>query len=174
MIDADFAIPFPEQREAEKKGEARPAPVVKSAPPQSEPDPHDLAAFRAILDRVNERRPELAAFLARASILALTPGELRLGWEPGDMFGRGINDKGSQELLGTLASEHFGSATKVVFEFESARASTIKTLATIDTEIRAEKQREAVAQAKKHRGITDAVEVLGARIKDLKLGPSTS
>jgi hypothetical protein len=29
-----------------------------------------------------------------------------------------------------------------------------------------------VAQAKKHRGIADAVEILGARIKDLKLGPT--
>ena len=40
--------------------------------------------------------------------------------------------------------------------------------------IEAVQQREAVAQAKKHRGITDAVEVLGARIKDLKLGPNTN
>ena len=88
------------------------------------------------------------------------------------MFGQGANDKDSQELLGSLASDHFGAPTKVVFEFESARAATIKTVATLDTEIRVQKQREAVAQAKKHRGITDAVEVLGARIKDLKLGPS--
>jgi DNA polymerase III subunit gamma/tau len=173
-IDPDFAIPFPEQPGSDKKTESRPAPVVPSRPPQSEPKAEDLAAFRAILDRVNERRPELAAFLARASILSSTPGELHLGWEPGDMFAQGANGKDSQELLGSLASEHFGATTKVLFEFESARAATIKTVATLDAEIRVQKQREAVAQAKKHRGITDAVEVLGARIKDLKLGPSTS
>jgi DNA polymerase III subunit gamma/tau len=173
-IDPDFAIPFPEQPGSEKKTDSRPVPVAPSRPPQSEPKAEDLAAFRAILDRVNERRPELAAFLARASILASTPGELHLGWEPGDMFGHGANDRDSQELLGSLASEHFGTPTKVIFEFESARAATIKTVATLDAEIRVQKQREAVAQAKKHRGITDAVEVLGARIKDLKLGPSTS
>jgi hypothetical protein len=90
------------------------------------------------------------------------------------MFSQGANDKNSQELLTGLASEHFGVPTKVLFEFDSARASTIKTVATLDAELRQLKQREAVAQAKKHRGITDAVEVLGARIKDLKLGPSTS
>jgi len=173
-IDPDFAIPFPEQPGSERKVESKPAPLAPSRPPQSEPKAEDLASFRAILDRVNERRPELAAFLARASILASTPGELRLGWEPGDMFGHGANDKDSQELLGGLASEHFGAPTKVIFEFDSARAATIKTVATLDAEIRVQKQREAVAQAKKHRGITDAVEVLGARIKDLKLGPSTS
>ena len=169
-IDPDFAIPYPEQP-GEKKAEAR----VISAPPrplQTEPKPEDLAAFRAIVDRVNERRAELAAFVSRAAILSLAPGELRLGWEPGDMFGRGANDKDSQELLETLASEHFGAPTKVVFEYDSARAATIKTLATIDTEIRVQKQREAVAQAKQHRGVTDAVEILGARIKDLKLGPT--
>jgi len=173
-IDPDFAIPFPEQGGSERKAESRPAPVVPSRPPQTEPDPQDLAAFRAILDRVDARRPELAAFLAQASILSSTPGELRLGWQPGDMFSQRANDKDSQDLLGSLASEHFGMPTKVIFEFDSARAATIKTVATLDAEIRVQKQREAVAQAKKHRGITDAVEVLGARIKDLKLGPSTS
>ena len=171
-IDPDFAIPFPEDLEAEKKAEAKAAPAAPPRPPQTEPQPEDLAAFRAIVDRVNERRAELAAFVSRASILSLSPGELRLGWEPGDMFSHGANDKDSQELLTTLASEHFGVPTKVVFEFESARAATIKTLATIETEIRLQKQRDAVAQAKKHRGVTDAVEVLGARIKDLKLGPT--
>jgi DNA polymerase-3 subunit gamma/tau len=171
-IDPDFAIPFPEHGEAEKKTEAR---ALASAPPrapQAEPKAEEIAAFRAILDQVNERRAELAAFLARASILSSTVGEMRLGWEPGDMFGHGANDKDSQELLTTLASAHFGVPTKVVFEFESARATTIKTLATIDAEIRVNKQREAEAQAKKHRGITDAVEILGARIKNLKLGPT--
>ncbi|HEY3252822.1 MAG TPA: DNA polymerase III subunit gamma/tau, partial [Polyangiaceae bacterium] len=73
-IDPEFAIPFPEQPGSEKKSEARPAPLAPSRPPQSEPKSEDLAAFRAILDRVNARRPELAAFLARASILSSTPG----------------------------------------------------------------------------------------------------
>jgi DNA polymerase III subunit gamma/tau len=173
-IDPDFAIPFPEQGATERKAESRAAAPAPPKPPQTEPNPEDLLAFRAILDRVNARRPELAAFLARAAILSSTPGELRLGWEPGDMFGHGANDKDSQDLLGSVASEHFGAPTKVIFEFESARATTIKSVATLDTEIRLAKQREAVAQAKKHRGITDAVEVLGARIKDLKLGPSTN
>jgi hypothetical protein len=173
-IDPDFAIPFPEQPGTEKKAESRAAAPAPVRPPQSEPKAEDLAAFRAILDRVNERRPELAAFLARASILSSIPGELSLGWEPGDMFAHGANDKDSQDLLSSLASEHFGAPTKVSFEFESARAATIKTVATLDAEIRLAKQREAIAQAKKHRGVTDAVEVLGARIKDLKLGPSTN
>ncbi len=171
-IDPDFAIPFPEDRALEQRAEARPVAPAKPKPPQIEPSAQDLAAFRAILDRVNERRAELAAFLARASILSLAPGELHLGWEPGDMFGQGANDKDSQELLTALASDHFKVPTKVSFEFESARALTIKSLATVEAEQRALKQREAVAQAKKHRGITDAVEVLGARIKDLKLGPT--
>jgi hypothetical protein len=126
------------------------------------------------LDQVNERRAELAAFLAHAAILQVLPGELKLGFEPGGMFSHGMADKESQDLLADLATRHFGAPTKVTFEFESARAKAIKTLATIDTEIREQKQRDAVAQAKKHRGVTDAVEVLGARIKDLKLGPMTS
>jgi DNA polymerase III subunit gamma/tau len=172
--DPDFAIPaFVDQPELEKKPIVRAVPAAPR-PPQTEPKAEHLAAFRVILDRVNERRPELAAFLARAAILDVLPGELKLGWEPGGMFSHGADDKESQDLLAAIASEHFGAATKVSLEFESARAKTIKTLATIDAELREQKQRDAVAQAKKHRGVTDAVEVLGARIKDLKLGPMTS
>ncbi len=170
--DPDFAIPFPSRAESDRKPDPRSTPTAARAP-QTTPKAEDLAAFRVILDRVNERRAELAAFLARASILSLTVGELRLGWEPGDVIGHGVNDKDSQDLVNALASDHFGVPTKVIFELESARAGTIKTLATVDAEVRVQKNRDAVAQAKKHRGITDAVEVLGARIKDLKLGPST-
>ncbi len=172
--DPDFVIPdFVDQPEAEKKPPVRAVPAPPRAP-QEEPKAEVVAAFRAILDRVNERRPELAAFLARAAILDVLPGELKLGWEPGGMFSHGAEDKESQDLLTAVASEQFGVPTKVSFEFDSTRAKTIKTLATIDTELREQKQRDAVAQAKKHRGVTDAVEVLGARIKDLKLGPMTS
>jgi len=172
--DPDFAIPdFIDQPEVERKSVVRAVPAPPRVP-QEQPRAADLAAFRAILDRVNERRAELAAFLAHAAILDVTPGELKLGFEPGGMFSHGAGDKESLELLTALASEHFGAPTKVSFEFDSARAQAIKTLATIDTEIREQKQRDAVAQAKKHRGVTDAVEVLGARIKDLKLGPMTS
>ncbi len=170
--DPDFAIPFPSRADADRKPDPRSFSATQRAP-QVAPNAADLAAFRVILDRVNEHRAELAAFLARASILSLTVGELRLGWEPGDVIGHGVNDKESQELLNTVASDHFGVPTKVIFELESSSASTIKTLATIDAEIKVQKNRDALAQAKKHRGITDAVEVLGARIKDLKLGPST-
>jgi DNA polymerase III subunit gamma/tau len=174
MPDPDFAVPtFIDQPELETKPIVRAVPAAPH-PPQAEPKAEHLAAFRAILDRVNQRRPELAAFLARAAILDVQPGELKLGWEPGGMFSHGADDLESQDLLAAIASEHFGAATKVTLEFESARAKTIKTLATIDAELREQKQRDAVAQAKKHRGVTDAVEVLGARIKDLKLGPMTS
>jgi DNA polymerase-3 subunit gamma/tau len=172
-LDPDFAIPFPEQQ-SERRAETKNAPKAPPRAAQTEPSAQNLSAFRAILDRVNERRAELAAFLARASILSLSPGELLLGWEPGDIFGQGVSDQDSQELLTTLASEHFGAPTRVIFEFESTRAATIKTLATIDAEIRVQSQREAIAEAKKHRGIADAIEVLGARLKDLKLGQTAS
>ena len=54
-------------------------------------------------------------------------------------------------------------------ELESARVQSIKTVAALDTEARDQKTREALTQARKHHRVTDAVEVLGARVRELKL-----
>jgi hypothetical protein len=58
----------------------------------------------------------------------------------------------------------------VSFEFDSERARGRKSLAAADSQERAERTKAAYAAAQKHERITEAVEVLGARLKELKLG----
>jgi hypothetical protein len=72
--------------------------------------------------------------------------------------------------LARAAEKHFGKSTAVSFEFESARARGRKSLAAADSQERAERTRAAYAAAQKHERITEAVEVLGAKLKELKLG----
>jgi alkylhydroperoxidase/carboxymuconolactone decarboxylase family protein YurZ len=134
-----------------------------------EPPADQIDAFRKILDRVHEERPELAARLSHAAILELSASELVLGFEPGSIFGSEAMPKGSLELVNLAISAHFGQELRLKIETDSARAAGIKTLAVLDTEATERQQRELLSGARRHRGITDAEEVLGARLKDLKL-----
>jgi len=72
-------------------------------------------------------------------------------------------------LVERIASEHFGAPTTVAIERDSARAAGVATLATLDAEEAERLRRAALAKVKNHPRVTDAVEVLGARVKDLKL-----
>ena len=67
------------------------------------------------------------------------------------------------------ASAVLGRPVAVVHEQESQRASGKKTLSLLSAEERERKVREAYDNARKHPRISEAVEILGARLKDLRL-----
>jgi DNA polymerase-3 subunit gamma/tau len=122
------------------------------------------------VERVREQRPELAAVLDHAAAFVVRPGELALGWEPGAPLARQFTDKASLDAVTRAATSHFGMATRVSFELEAPRARGKRNLALIDSERRARLEREAVAQIKGHPRIAEAMEILGAKLKDVKLG----
>jgi hypothetical protein len=62
-----------------------------------------------------------------------------------------------------------GSPCRVSHERDSARAAGKKTLSHLEAEARELRTREAYDKARKHPRIAEAVEILGARLKDLKL-----
>jgi hypothetical protein len=57
----------------------------------------------------------------------------------------------------------------VTLERESDRVGPVATLATLDAEEEERQRRAALAKLRNHPRVTEAVEVLGARVKDLKL-----
>ncbi|HMJ16736.1 MAG TPA: DNA polymerase III subunit gamma/tau [Polyangiaceae bacterium] len=128
-----------------------------------------VADFRAILDKVRESRPELAAFLEHAVPLELGPREILLGWEPKSMFASQASDKESLAVLGRAAHAHYGQTPHITCEFESQRARGTQNLALLDSAAREQKTRAAIQVARQHPRIADAVEILGARLKDVKL-----
>jgi hypothetical protein len=80
------------------------------------------------------------------------------------------HDKESVAALARAAEKHFGQPCAVSFEFDSERARGRRSLAAADSQERAERTRAAYAAAQKHERITEAVEILGAKLKELKLG----
>ena len=72
-------------------------------------------------------------------------------------------------LLTRAASDHFRTSTRITFELDSARAKTAATVASLDSEARKRQANEAVSRARHHPRVADAIEILGARLKDVKL-----
>jgi DNA polymerase-3 subunit gamma/tau len=178
--EPDFAAfaEFPGPPEHGQKPAASERPVATEVvrpvhnPNAVEPPAEILNAWRSIVERVHQDRPEIAAFLEHAAPLEMQPGKLLLGYPPKSVFSDRGTDKDSIDYLSRIASEHFGTATSVQFEADSVRAVDIKTLAAMETEARERRTREALAQARQHPSVVTAVEVLGARVKDLKLAKS--
>jgi DNA polymerase III subunit gamma/tau len=156
------------------------APIPQPAPeparaqaPDAEPPPAAvLRDFRAIVDIVHESRPELAAFFEHAAPLEVSPEQIVLAWEPKSMFAARASDKEALAVLGRAAFAHFDKAPRITCEFDSERARSLPTLARLDSSARERKTREALQAARKHPRIADAVEILGAKLKDVKIAGS--
>jgi len=155
-------------REPSAPAPASPAPPE---PAPEEPASEDtlLVSWLEILERLMTSRPELAAFLEHAAPLELTQDQLVVGWEPGSVFAKQASDKESVAALTRVAGEHFGRRIQISFELESARAKEADTLAAQHARERQARLKRAIADAKRHPRVVDAIEVLGARLKDLKL-----
>jgi DNA polymerase-3 subunit gamma/tau len=123
--------------------------------------------WRAIVERLPGDLHQLRAFLDRAVPLEAKPGSVLLAFGPGEPFVSQVEREAA--LVERAASEHFGVPTKITLEKDSPRAAGIATLATLDAEEQERLRRVALAKVKNHPRVTDAVEVLGARVKDLKL-----
>jgi DNA polymerase-3 subunit gamma/tau len=142
----------------------------RAAEPAAERSPDAaMVAFVAVLERLAAARPELAAFFEHAAPLAVTPTELVVGFEPGNVLAAQAAEKGAVAALTRAACEHFGSGVHVVVELDSERAKGFDTLAAREARERRARVQQAIAEAKRHPRVVDAMEVLGARLKDLKL-----
>jgi DNA polymerase III subunit gamma/tau len=159
--------PAPSPRPAERE---RPRPSV--APPEPEAPTQNVAEldqlYTQILAILETERPDLAAMLGHAIPLRLAGESVVVGYPPDALLV--ANDKESVAALSRAAEKHFGKPVSVSFEFDSERARGRKSLAAADSQERAERTKAAYAAAQKHERITEAVEVLGAKLKELKLG----
>jgi len=163
--------PSPQARPPDRP---RPGPNPNYSAPAPEPEVPAQSAeeldqtYALILAVLEAERPDLAAMLGHAIPLRLAAESVIVGWPPDAMLV--ASDKESVAALSRAAEKHFGKSVAVSFEFESERSRGRKSLAAADSQERAERTKAAYAAAQKHERITEAVEVLGAKLKELKLG----
>jgi len=151
-------------------------PSASAPPPPSAPAESSvmaLARFRDVVEVVREERPELAAFLEHAAVLAAEPGALVLAYEPRSMFAEQVRDRPATDLVTRAATQVFGQTTSVEFKFDYAAASGMDTLSADRVRAREARVKKAIADAKNHPTVTEAMELFGARLKDLKLNENT-
>ena len=141
------------------------APVARA---QATPPADPLEAWRKVVDHIGIDRPDLAAFLARAAPIEAGPGSVVLAFTEDDVSA--VETERNLELVARAASEEFDVTTKVRVIRDDAAMKNKRTLAGLNSEEGERQRRAAIAKVKNHPRVTEAVEVLGARIKDLKLG----
>lgn len=162
----------PKAEAATKSRSEDPPPALDAAPSPSETaSAEPLVAFRAIVDRVRAVRPELAAFLNHAVVVRATREHLVLGFEAGSVFERNARAPDAVLVLKEAASGHFGIEPQVAFEttvHANGKGATT-TVASQDSQERTERKQAALARAKGHPQVAQVAEILGARLKEIRL-----
>ena len=177
------AAAAPEERRpsAEAREEAAPRQASASSKRGDPVEPADvepksanasLTVWVQVLDDLAARHPEIAAVLQHAALLGLSDAGLMLGYEPGNVFARQANDKDTREALAEALSRTLGKSVPIHIEEDSKRAQGSDTVYAQHERERQEAVRRALQAARKHPAVVSALEVLGARIKDLKLASS--
>jgi hypothetical protein len=128
-----------------------------------------LTSWIAILNQLAEARPELAAIFEHAAALELSAQQVVVGLPPDSVFAKQASDKDALDALTRAARVVFGKEPHVVVELDSERAREFDTVAAKETRERQLRVKKAVAAAKNHPSVLGALEILGARIKDVKL-----
>jgi DNA polymerase-3 subunit gamma/tau len=160
---SDFAFPEPAAPQPAKPRPEGPPP----APEPPAPIPEGIETFRAIVDRVSESRPELGAFLGQAALLELSPTTLIIAYPKEDPFAREVEQNAA--AVRAAAEATLGGTVTLSIERDDVKARSFRTLARLDAEAEENRRRAAIAKARSHPRIADAIEVLGARLKDLRL-----
>jgi DNA polymerase III subunit gamma/tau len=131
--------------------------------------PATLDAWRAVLERVRIDRAPLASVLEHASPIACSAERVVLGYEPGSFLAAQATEASAVELLTRHVRDYFGTSTPVAFDLTAGPKSS-PSVAAMDGEqhrIRLEEARRAVAE---HPLVKAAIEILGAELRDVRLG----
>ena len=143
-------------------------PAAPDAPPISMPESATLVTWRALLDRVRKVSPPVAAMLDLAVPMVVTAEKLLVGVEDESFEDTRAEQTDARTVLETEARAHFGTTTEVVFE-RAAKGSKVASVAYLDAAKRKQMQVEARIAVEKHSLVQQAIRVLGAELKDVKL-----
>jgi hypothetical protein len=124
-----------------------------------------------VIERVREERGDLAACLQQGVVLEAAVERLVVAFEAGSVFERAARAPDAMTLLAKAAAAELGGEPAVVIEGQSLGKVGLAgpTVAALDIRERESRKREAVARAKEHPRIAEAAQILGARLKEIRV-----
>ncbi len=128
-----------------------------------------LALYEHIVDQLRESEPQLAALLEHGVPLEASPLRLAIAWEPGHPLASAACTAQHVERLGAAAAQVLGSKPNVEHQLDSEEARGKVTLASMAAAAREAATREAITRARNHPVVREALDVLGARVREVKL-----
>jgi hypothetical protein len=130
-----------------------------------------LGRWRSLVESIAEDRPEVASILSHVVPLELADDRYLLGVEKGSVFeSRATSPEAMAQIQGA-STKLFGTTPDVGFKINGAHPGGM-TLASQKAAERAEAEAEAIRRAKQHPRVLDAIEILGAKVKEVRLAKS--
>lgn len=145
-----------------ERADVEPLPRKPAIPPAV------LEAWESILSAVREKKAPIASVFEHAAPLEVASGRLVLGYPPGSFLLQQAQNADNQALLEAAATEHFSASTAIEID-TSARHQEVETLAERNAAIAREAERQARKKVEGHPLVLAAQELLGARLRDVRL-----
>ena len=139
---------------------------VDTADPKAVAD-FPLAKWQDLLEKMRQEKPALAASLARVSVREPKPDLLELDFKGHEFDYEMVKERESFGLLKKVAQEIFGGEIKI-----SLKAVDEKTRR--EQRGKTDRQRLQQQKALKHPLVTEALEVFGGEIVEVRVGPKKS
>jgi hypothetical protein len=148
--------------------------------------------WRQVVNAISLSDPKNGAFLAHAEVLETDQHRIRLRYERGSIASMALEDRAVQAKICQVASTLFGSLPELSLHQrepesgtvarpasprpeptpaieEAGEISTPQSVFAVDREQRALAEQAALAEARNHPMVLEAVRVLGARLKHIEL-----
>lgn len=138
-------------------------------PPLEPEEEARLLRLRDIVEQVRASDIELAAYFEQTVPLIVEPGRLDLAIEPGFVFRSAVTTPEARAKLEEAATVVLGAPTELRLVEDEEAAAPHRTLSALREREREARRLEAINRARSHPRVVDAIEVLGARLKEVKL-----
>jgi DNA polymerase III subunit gamma/tau len=142
--------------------------VPQAAPPPIVNESDTMTTWRAILERVRNVNPAVAATLDLAVPMQIKKERLVIGVEDASFEDARVEQTDARTILTAEARAFFDAATEVVFE-RAARGSKAGSVAYLDLAKKKQRELDARNAVEKHELVQHVIRLFSAELKDVKL-----
>ncbi len=162
----------PTSQQAPRRPSTPPPPAFMTKPespaPRQGPSSVNVAAWRSVLDRIRSTHGNLAVTLELVAVMHFTSERVELGYEAHEYHVIDlVTESSAKDVLGAALRAHFGRPPELVFTTTTVKNGTVSQVLSAEKKEKLDAVRRGVAE---HPLVTAAIELLGAELRDVKLG----